>query len=69
MIIAPPFSADVIAGPSLGGRGVSRGIADLRAELQAAAPPDRVKRPAKETITASKAILKAGHAFVRWIKR
>ena len=61
--------ADVIAEAELGGKGIKNGIAEVEAKLLAGELTENIARPVKETLSAGKTIIKAGHTFIKWFQR
>ena len=61
--------ADVLADTKLGGRGMKKGIEDVKTKLLAAELEETITGPMKETVSAGKSLVKAGHALARWLGR
>ena len=60
---------DVLADTKLGGKGIKKSIADVKAKLVAAELKESVTGPMKETVSAGKSLVKAGHTLARWLGR
>ena len=48
---------------------MKKGIEDVRTKLQAAELKETVTGPMKETVSAGKSLVKAGHALASWLGR
>ena len=59
--------ADVVADRKLGGLGLKKSVQKVRAKLNEKQVCEEITGPVKETLTAGKQLLSAGHGLLKWM--